>query len=73
MSEIVYVSLKYEGNSDKLCEVLKEKLDNVEIKKKSNSLLYLGLDKDNLEDITFLKSLLNSENIKIEEVIILFK
>jgi len=64
-----YAKIRYTGNATKLCEILKEKIDINEIKKVGIDKIFLSLPIGTMDDLMFLKSFLETEGIKIHNVI----
>ncbi len=70
MSEISYSSITYEGNTEKLCNILKEKIDIIELKTVSPTHILLSIPIGSQDDLVFIKSYMESEGLKINEVIL---
>jgi len=68
MSDQCYSLIHYEGNCVKLCNILREKLEIIELKKVKNNRIVISSSMGSDEDIIFLKPYIESEGIKILEV-----
>jgi len=69
MADHTYCSIKYQGSTDKLCEILRDKLDEVtDLKKVNKDQILISIPSACHEDLIFLKSFMESEGIKISDV-----
>ena len=66
--ELCYCSLDYIGETKKLESLLRNRLEVHDIKFITNEKLLLCLGSGNNEDLKFLKSFIENENIKINDV-----
>jgi len=70
-TELCYCSIKFEGDYNKLIEILNDKLDHNETKKLNQEKILVSLPWHAYEDLTFLKTFMESEGLKIRNVIII--
>lgn len=66
--DLCYCSIDYIGETKKLEQIIRGKIEITEIKFITNEKMILALPNGNNDDLHFLKSFIENDNIKINDV-----